>query len=167
MTIAQFDHLTEAEKREQLFKCCGSTHWVDLMLTVFPVEGLVNLLQYADEKWLLCGEQDWLEAFTHHPKIGNKSSLKEKFATTASWASNEQSGVSSASDDVIDALAKGNDDYFDKFGFIFIVCATGKSAQEMLDLLVARLPNDWDTEIQIAAEEQAKITAIRLNKLFA
>jgi len=167
MTIAEFDHLSEAEKREQLFKCCGSSHWVDMMLPVFPVEDLVDLLQYADEKWLQCNERDWLEAFSHHPKIGDKSSLKEKFATTASWASNEQSGVSTASDDVIEALAKGNEDYEKKFGFIFIVCATGKSAEEMLGLLMARLPNDPDKEIRIAAEEQGKITAIRLNKLFA
>lgn len=167
MTIAEFDHLSDSEKRTHLFNCCGSTRWVDMMLPVFPVEDLVDLLQHADEKWLQCAEQDWLEAFTHHPRIGNKASLKEKFASTASWASNEQSGVNTASDDIIDALSKGNDDYFNKFGFIFIVCATGKSAKEMLELLMARLPNDPDKEIRIAADEQAKITAIRLNKLFA
>jgi len=167
MTVAEFDHLSEAEKRDALFKCCGSTNWVNKMLTVLPAEDLVDLLQDADEQWLQCNEQDWLEAFSHHPKIGDKSSLKEKFASTAAWASNEQSGVNQASDDVIDALAKGNDDYFNKFGFIFIVCATGKSAEEMLALLNARLPNDPEKEIRIAAEEQAKITAIRLNKLFA
>ena len=167
MTIAEFDRLSEAEKRDALFKCCGSTTWVNKMLAVLPAEDLVDLLQDADEQWLQCAEPDWLEAFTHHPKIGDKSSLKEKFASTAAWASGEQSGVNQASDEVIDALAKGNDDYFNKFGFIFIVCATGKSAEEMLALLNARLPNDPDKELRIAAEEQAKITAIRLNKLFA
>jgi 2-oxo-4-hydroxy-4-carboxy-5-ureidoimidazoline decarboxylase len=167
MTIAEFDHLSEQEKRDALFKCCGSANWVNKMLAVLPAEDLVDLLQDADEQWLQCAEPDWLEAFTHHPKIGDKSSLKEKFATTASWASNEQAGVSQASDDVIDALAKGNDDYFNKFGFIFIVCATGKSAEEMLGLLMLRLPNDPEKEIRIAAEEQGKITAIRLTKLFA
>ena len=167
MTIAEFDHLPDNEKREALFKCCGSTTWVNKMMSVLPAEDLVDLLQDADEQWLQCAEPDWLEAFTHHPKIGDKSVLKEKFASTAAWASGEQSGVNLASDEVIDALAKGNDEYFNKFGFIFIVCATGKSAEEMLALLNARLSNDRDAEMRIAAEEQRKITAIRLNKLFA
>ena len=127
--------LSEQEKREMLFKCCGSTNWVNKMLAAPQVEDFVDLLQYADEKWLQCNEQDWLEAFTHHPKIGDKKLLKEKFASTAAWASNEQAGVNNADDAVIDALAKGNDDYENKFGYIFIVCATGKSAIEMLALL--------------------------------
>lgn len=167
MTIAEFDHLSESEKCEALFKCCGSTTWVNLMLPVFPVEDLVDLLQYADEKWDECNRTDWLEAFTHHPKIGDKNLLRAKFAATAAWASNEQAGVNSASDDVIDALAQGNQDYETKFGYIFIVCATGKSAAEMLYLLRSRLPNDPEKEIEIAAAEQAKITRIRLEKLFA
>lgn len=167
MTIAQFDHLSEAEQRDALTTCCGSATWVNLMLSVLPVEDLVDLLEYADEKWKQCTEADFLEAFKHHPKIGDKTSLKEKFASTATWASNEQAGVNTASNDVINALAKGNDDYEQKFGFIFIVCATGKSAAEMLGLLEARLPNDPAEEIKIAAAEQAKITRIRLQKLFA
>jgi 2-oxo-4-hydroxy-4-carboxy-5-ureidoimidazoline decarboxylase len=167
MTIAQFDHLSEGEKREALFKCCGSTTWVNKMLTALPVDDLVDLLQYAEEKWQQCTEQDWLEAFTHHPKIGDVSALKQKFASTANWASNEQSGVDVASDDILNALAKGNEDYEQKFGFIFIVCATGKSAAEMLGLLESRLPNSPEKEMKIAAGEQNKITLIRLEKLFA
>jgi 2-oxo-4-hydroxy-4-carboxy-5-ureidoimidazoline decarboxylase len=167
MTIAEFDHLSENEKREVLLKCCGSAVWVDKMLTAFPVEDLVDLLQHAEEKWQQCTEKDWLEAFTHHPKIGDIQSLKAKFANTAAWASNEQAGVDTASDDVLIALAKGNTDYEHKFGYIFIVCATGKSAAEMLGLLESRLPNDPEKEIKIAAEEQNKITRIRLEKLFA
>jgi 2-oxo-4-hydroxy-4-carboxy-5-ureidoimidazoline decarboxylase len=167
MSIAEFDHLSENEKREALFKCCGCTTWVNLMLPVFPVDDLVDLLEYADEKWAQCTQTDWLEAFTHHPKIGDKNLLREKFAATAAWASNEQSGVNTASEDVIDALAKGNADYEARFGFIFIVCATGKSAAEMLGLLESRLPHDPEKEIEIAAGEQAKITRIRLEKLFA
>ncbi|RKR83809.1 2-oxo-4-hydroxy-4-carboxy-5-ureidoimidazoline decarboxylase [Mucilaginibacter gracilis] len=167
MTIAEFDHLSESEKQDALFQCCGSTTWVNLMLTAFPVEDLVDLLEYADEKWQQCKKKDWLEAFTHHPKIGDVASLKQKFASTANWASGEQAGVNTAPDDVLNALAKGNTDYEEKFGFIFIVCATGKSAGEMLWLLQSRLPNDPDKEIEIAAAEQAKITRIRLEKLFA
>lgn len=167
MTFAEFDDLNENEKYEALFKCCGSTSWANLMLTIFPVESLADVLVYADEKWAQCDEEDYLEAFMQHPKIGDKNLLREKFAATSAWASNEQSGVNTASDDIIDALAKGNEDYEEKFGFIFIVCATGKSASEMLWLLESRLPNDPEKEIEIAAGEQAKITRIRLEKLFA
>lgn len=167
MTIAEFDHLSESEKYNELFKCCGSTSWANLMLTVFPANSLAHILISADEKWAQCEKEDYLEAFTHHPKIGDKNLLKEKFASTAAWALNEQSGVNMASDDVIDALAKGNQDYQTKFGYIFIVCATGKSAEEMLGLLELRLPNNHDKEIEIAAIEQAKITRIRLEKLFS
>lgn len=167
MTLAEFDNLSESEKYEALFKCCGSANWADLMLTVFPVDNMADVLVAADEKWAQCDEDDYLEAFTHHPKIGDKNLLREKFAATSAWASNEQSGVNTATDDVIDALAKGNTDYEEKFGFIFIVCATGKSASEMLWLLESRLPNDPEKEIEIAAAEQAKITRIRLEKLFA
>jgi 2-oxo-4-hydroxy-4-carboxy-5-ureidoimidazoline decarboxylase len=167
MTIAEFNNLSESEKYDTLFKCCGSTAWANLMLTVFPADNLVEILLAADEKWAQCEQEDYLEAFTHHPKIGDKNLLREKFAATAVWASNEQSGVNTASDDVIDDLAKGNEDYEAKFGYIFIVCATGKSAEEMLALLESRLPNDPEKEIEIAAGEQAKITRIRLEKLFA
>jgi len=167
MTIADFNHLSDDEKYQELFKCCGSTSWANLMLTVFPVDSITDVLIAADEKWAQCEQEDYLEAFTHHPKIGDKNLLREKFATTAAWASNEQSGVNTATDDVIDALAKGNADYEAKFGYIFIICATGKSAIEMLDLLELRLPNDPEKEIEIAAAEQAKITRIRLEKLFA
>jgi 2-oxo-4-hydroxy-4-carboxy-5-ureidoimidazoline decarboxylase len=107
-----------------------------------------------------------LEAFEQHPKIGDINSLKKQYANTVAWASNEQAGVDAASDEVLQALAKGNDDYERKFGYIFIVCATGKSAGEMLELLQSRLTNDPESEIKIGAEEQNKITKLRLEKLF-
>ncbi len=163
MTIVEFNHLSENEKHEALHKCCASFTWVNLMLPIFPVQDLEDLLQQAEEKWQQCNEKDWLEAFAHHPKIGD---VKE-FASTATWASNEQAGVNIASDLVLNDLAKGNEDYEHKFGFIFIVCATGKSAEEMLQLLKARLPNSYHQEIKIAAAEQNKITILRLKKLFA
>lgn len=167
MTIAEFNDLSETEKHDALFKCCGSGTWVNLMLNISPVNNLAELLNYADEKWHQCRKRDWLEAFTHHPKIGDKNLLREKFAATVAWASNEQAGVSTATEDVVDALARRNTDYEDKFGFIFIVCATGKSASEMLWLLEDRIQNEPEIEIEIAAGEQAKITRIRLEKLFA
>ena len=109
---------------------------------------------------------DILEAFSHHPKIGaNIETLRAKFQQTAGWSASEQASVSQASDAVLQALAQGNIDYEAKFGYIFIVCATGKSAAEMLNLLQARLVNTPADEIKLAAAEQAKITRIRLEKL--
>ncbi len=167
MSIAEFDHLSKDEQQTLLTKCCGSTAWVGKMLTVFPVEDLVELLEYAEEKWYQCSEADWLEAFTHHPKIGDIDSLKEKFASTASWAAGEQSAVTDTTQETLEALAEGNHLYEEKYGYIFIVCATGKSAVEMLSLLQVRLQNAAEVEIEIAAAEQDKITKIRLENLFA
>ncbi len=167
MTITEFDQLPEGRKRNLLQQCCGSSAWVEKMLTVFPVDDLIDLFEYSDEKWAECSREDYLEAFSHHPKIGDVSTLKEKFASTSAWASTEQSGVNHAHEEILQALADGNEQYEQKFGYIFIVCATGKSADEMLALLKSRLGNSPEEELQIAAVEQNKITKIRLEKLFA
>jgi 2-oxo-4-hydroxy-4-carboxy-5-ureidoimidazoline decarboxylase len=135
------------------------------MLPFFPADDMVEILEDAEEQWWKCSEADWKEAFAHHPKIGDVESLKKKFAATAQWASGEQSGVTTASQQTIEALAEGNRDYEEKFGYIFIVCATGKSAEEMLEILQSRLPNSPEDEIQIAADEQNKITKLRIEKL--
>ena len=166
MTIAEFDHLPIEKKSALLQKCCASGEWVKNMLTVFPVEDLVELLEAAEEKWYECKVQDWREAFEHHPKIGDVKSLKEKFANSAEWAQGEQSGVNKANENVLHELANANDEYENKFGFIFIVCATNKTAEQMLMGLKERLNNSLDEEIEIAASEQLKITKLRLEKLF-
>jgi 2-oxo-4-hydroxy-4-carboxy-5-ureidoimidazoline decarboxylase len=111
-------------------------------------------------------KEDFLEAFSHHPKIGaSLDSLKEKFAPTKTWSTNEQKSVASASCDTIVALRDKNIAYEERYGFIFIVCATGKSAEGMLEILNSRMNHTCDEEIQIAAREQAKITRLRLEKL--
>jgi len=135
------------------------------MLPFIPADDLVELLEDAESQWWLCNEEDWKEAFTHHPKIGDLDSLKKKFANTAVWASGEQSGVNTATDVILNALAEGNRLYEEKFGYIFIVCASGKSAEEMLGMLNERLKNNPEDEIRIAADEQNKITLLRLEKL--
>ncbi len=167
MTLHELNILPKEELKEALTKCCGSIAWVNKMLTIFPLDDLVELEEDAEEKWYECTEDDWKEAFTHHPKIGDIESLKKKFATTANWAAGEQSGASKASQQTLEALAKGNDDYEKKFGYIFIVCATGKSAEEILALLQSRLPNNPSDELKIAADEQMKITKLRLEKLLS
>lgn len=167
MTIQELNHLSQEQLKETLFKCCGSANWVNKMLDVFPVEDFVDLIEDAEEKWRECSEADWKEAFTHHPKIGDVESLKKKFASTAQWASGEQSGVNTASEKVLQLLSDGNKIYENKFGYIFIVCATGKSAEEMLGMLEVRLQNTAEDEIKIAADQQMQITKIRLEKLLS
>jgi 2-oxo-4-hydroxy-4-carboxy-5-ureidoimidazoline decarboxylase len=165
MTLHELNILPKDKLKQALFKCCGSETWVNKMLPFFPADDMVELLNDAEDQWYECTEADWLEAFSHHPKIGDVESVKKKFASTAQWASGEQSAVSIASQQTIEALAKGNDDYEKKFAFIFIVCATGKSAEEMLELLQQRLPNTKEDEIKIAMDEQNKITLLRIQKL--
>lgn len=165
MTIAEFDHLGIEEKKALLYQCCGSSAWVEKMLKMPAVEDLVDLFEDAEEAWYTCNSDDWKEAFSHHPKIGDLDNLRKKYSTDQ-FAGNEQSGVKNAPDEVLKKLAEGNAAYEKKFGFIYIVCATGKSADEMLSLLQQRLRNNPDEEILNAMEEQNKITKIRLEKLF-
>jgi len=166
MTLEDFNFLLPDVAKAELLKCCGSEVWANEMMMGFPFSSKKSLLKHADSAWEKCIKADWLEAFTHHPKIGDIESLAKKFATTKDWAGSEQAGVNAADMTTLHALAKGNDLYEQKFGYIFIVCATGKSAKEMLTLLEERLPNKAKKEILIAKEEQHKITKIRLNKLF-
>jgi 2-oxo-4-hydroxy-4-carboxy-5-ureidoimidazoline decarboxylase len=165
MTLHELNMLSKPQLRQELLKCCGSSGWVEKVMSFFPVEDMVELLNDAEEQWYQCSPEDWKEAFSHHPKIGDIDSLKKKFASTANWAMGEQSGTSTASEETIRALAKANKEYEEKFGYIFIVCASGKSADEMLHILESRLPNDPRKEIGIAADEQNKITRLRLEKL--
>jgi 2-oxo-4-hydroxy-4-carboxy-5-ureidoimidazoline decarboxylase len=120
----------------------------------------------GNSRGALVHEADWQEAFSHHPKIGDIDTLKEKFAATTQWTEGEQASAKEASQQTLQQLAEGNQAYEQRFGYIFIVCATGKSADEMLQLLQQRLYNNPEVEIQIAMEEQLRITRLRLEKLF-
>lgn len=165
MTLHELNTISQPQLKEELQKCCGSSTWVKMLMAYFPADDLTKLLEQAEEIWYECGEDDWKEAFTHHPQIGDIDSLTEKFAATANWAAGEQAAVSTATKQTIEALVKGNKLYEEKFGYIFIVCATGKSAEEMLDILQSRFKNKPEEEIKIAVEEQNKITKLRLQRL--
>ena len=167
MTIAEFDHLPEAEKKELLHMCCGSDAWIKKMISIFPVNDLVDLLEYAEEEWYDCNPADWLEAFQNHIKIGDIESLKNNKAKNADWPLIEQSEIFKSPPDVLEELAKANEKYEDNFGYNYIVVATGKSATDMLHDLSKRLDNDPHDELIIAAAEQNKITQMRLQKLFS
>lgn len=165
LTLDAFNALPEPEAQEALTRCCGSSKWAAKMLEQRPFSSEDVLYTAARNTWIWLWEEDWREAFSHHPKIGDLDSLRTRFATTRTWATGEQAGTQAASEETLKALAEGNARYEEQFGYIFIVCATGKSAEEMLSLLQARLTNDAASELQIAAEEQWKITRLRLEKL--
>ncbi len=166
MLLRKFNKLPKTKAMAELEKCCGAGKWCRLMMKDFPFPSKRKLLSLAKRNWFeRCKEKDYLEAFEHHPKIGDVRSLKKKFASTSKWAGQEQASVQEANDQVIKALAKGNKAYEKKFGYIFIVCATGKTAEEMLALLEARLNNEPEEELKIAMGEQHKITLIRIEKL--
>lgn len=167
MTLAALNTLPAAARAKALATCCGATAWVATLNAQFPFDSATALYEAAERVWHSLGEADWREAFTHHPKIGDVGALQEKFASTAAWAAGEQGAVERASLETLEALAAGNAAYEQKFGYIFIVCATGKSAEQMLALLQARLPHEPSQEIHVAMSEQAKITRLRLEKLLA
>ena len=158
----RIDLESDDEARRLLQRACGSTRWVNRMLARRPFGGAQALLAAARDEWFVLSKADWLEAFSHHPKIGDTDSLRQRFAATHDLSGREQAGVSGASEETLARLADSNRRYDERFGYIFIVCATGLSAEEMLARLESRIDNDPDQEIRIAAEEQAKITAIRL-----
>ncbi|MEZ4268525.1 MAG: allantoinase AllB [Myxococcota bacterium] len=155
-----------AEAEAAIHRCCGSRAFAQALAAGLPYADDGALFAAADAVWSRLGPDDWREAFSHHPEIGSSlESLRERFAATSTWSAGEQSGVSGASEQTLVALATKNRAYRERFGFVFLICATGKSAEEMLAALQARLPNDAATELANAAAEQAKITRIRLEKL--
>jgi allantoicase len=154
------------EAAAMLARCCGARRWVTAMVAGRPYTSRTHLFGAADAAWWRLGDGDWREAFTHHPRIGaDVAALRAKFATTADWSAGEQAGVAGADEAVIQALAEGNRAYETRFGHIFIVCATGLTADEMLRRLQERMDNSPENELRIAAGEQAKITKLRLAKL--
>jgi 2-oxo-4-hydroxy-4-carboxy-5-ureidoimidazoline decarboxylase len=155
----------EAEARAAFLRCCGSTRWADHMAARRPFPSEVELFAAAEDVWRGLTREDWLQAFAAHPRIGDVDSLRKKFAAIAAWSAQEQAGMVGAADEVLLALAEGNHAYVAKFGYIFIVCATGKTAEEMLTLLRQRLGNTPEEELLHAAAEQEKITRLRLRKL--
>jgi OHCU decarboxylase len=157
--------LPAGEASKEFLKCCGSRRWADAMGHRRPYQSLEELTLTANDVWWSLEQADWLEAFRSHPKIGEKKAAEAVSKQAQTWSGQEQAAVQTASQQTLDSLAQLNQHYEEKFGFIFIVCATGKSAAEMLALLRERLHNDVETELPIAAAEQAKITEIRLKKL--
>ena len=145
--------------RAALTRCCPSRRWVDAMLAARPFGSDAALFKAAERAWWALGKDDWLEAFGGHPRIGERA--------VDALAQREQAGMRRAGEETRTALAQGNHEYEARFGHVFLICATGQSATDMLGALRARLGNDPTTELRVAAGEQAKITRLRLEKLAA
>ena len=152
---------------QALLQCCGSKRWAREMVQAQPYPNVETLIAKADDIWWSLSSEDWLEAFRSHPKIGEKKAAAPVSDQSRQWSGQEQAGVNNASRETIDDLAALNRAYEQKFGFIFIICATGKTSEEMLSALRKRLDNDPATELSVAAVEQSKITELRLKKLIS
>jgi OHCU decarboxylase len=166
LTVHALDALPAERAGELLGACCGASRWVQAMVARRPFGSLGTLLAAADDAWWSLGADDWREAFAHHPRIGERRAAVAQDDRAAGWSAGEQAGVAAAAATVQEQLARANEEYERRFGHIYIVCATGKSADEMLALARERLGNDPATELRVAAEEQRKITRLRLGKLF-
>lgn len=167
ITVRELDQLPATHAIELLAACCGSSRWVSSMVARRPFRSLDAVLDAADDVWWSLEATDWREAFAHHPRIGEHSSAAPQDERARGWSSAEQAGVSTAHDTVRDALAAANREYEHKFGYIYIVSASGKTAEDMLSLAHQRLANEPDTELRVAAEEQRKITRLRLERLLS
>lgn len=170
--LERLNRLPANEARAELLACCGSSSWAREMAVRRPFGDPAELFAAADEIWRGCNREDWLEAFASHPQIGEKRAEKQMESAAghqlaSRWSADEQSVAARNSADVATKLADGNRLYRERFGYIFIVCATGKTAPEMLAILEQRLQNDASAELLIAAEEQRRITRLRLQKLLA
>ena len=163
--LTWLNSLPPVEAEKELLQCCGSTRWAQQMAATRPFKTLEALLASADTIWWSLDRNDWLEAFRSHPKIGEKKAADPVSTQASQWSGQERAGVATASQETVDSLASLNRAYEEKFGFIFIICATGKTSAEMMSSLRERLEHDAVDELPIAATEQSKITALRLNKL--
>ena len=165
-SVAAFDTMPADQAADLLLACCGARRWVDGMVARRPFHLLGVLLGNADEVWSTMAPADWREAFEHHPRLGEARSAAGQSDRAQTWSSGEQAGMSGASLELRTKLAAVNEAYEARFGFICIICATGLSVEEIIALTEERLQNDLEDELPIAADEQRKITRLRLLKLF-
>ena len=166
-TIDRINSLPSGQAEAEFLKCCGSRRWAAKMTAERPFENVEEMVTAADRIWWALESADWLEAFDSHPRIGEKKPAAPVARESLSWSETEQAGTRDSTQKTMEELAELNRKYQEKFGFIYIVCATGKSAEEMLAILRDRLNNNAAVELRNAASEQAKITTLRLNKLLA
>lgn len=164
--LGRLNELPREEALAALLACCGARRWAEAVADERPFHDEARLFESADRVWWSLRREDWLEAFRSHPKIGERKVERATGEAARNWSEQEQSAAArGATRETLGALAEANRVYENRFGHIFIVCATGKTSDEMLELLRRRLPNEPDAELRIAAEEQRRITRLRLRKL--
>jgi 2-oxo-4-hydroxy-4-carboxy-5-ureidoimidazoline decarboxylase len=165
--LAHWNVLPAEQAAKEILSCCGSRAWAHGMASCRPFKDVHTLLATSDRIWRALSVSDWSEAFESHPRIGTAISAGKSSAQSLSWSAQEQRRAAASGDSLKQALADGNREYERKFQRIFIVCATGKSATEILEILRRRLNNDETVELHEAAEQQRQIAQIRLKKWLA
>jgi 2-oxo-4-hydroxy-4-carboxy-5-ureidoimidazoline decarboxylase len=165
--VSWLNELSADAAREEFRKCCGALWWCDRLTQARPFADAKSLETAADGAFDAMPREGWLEAFGSHPKIGDLNSLRMRLAGNQQWSAGEQAGVESGNEETLQRLAEGNAKYLQRFGYVFIICATGLSAAEMLAQLELRLHNDEGSELIIASAQQRKITQLRMEKLAA
>jgi OHCU decarboxylase len=161
--LDQWNKAEESEAFNAMMACCGAKRWAEAMVALRPIETVLELSIAADRVWSTMEEPDWIEAFACHPCIGERKASHASPKSQA-WSRQEQFAVEDAQETVLAELAAGNALYEERFGFTYIVCATGKSAEEMLTILNRRLASNRAAELREAAEQQRQIIQIRLGK---
>lgn len=164
ISLSELNQLTPPVALEWFMQTCTAQAWCEIMVAKRPYSSTAELRKIALSEWEGMQKEDFLEAFAGHPMIGDVNSLRKKYANTKALASNEQSGVKEATEEVLNKLSKANRAYLERHGFIFIICATGLSADQMLLALESRIHNSTEQEIANAAKEQIKITLLRFDK---
>ena len=165
-TLARWNDAEEQEAVDAMLACCGARRWAQAMAARRPIRDEAAFSDAADREWRGMEEADWLQAFACHPRIGARTAAHDT-TMSAAWSSEEQASTANAAVAVLENLALGNVSYEERYGFTYIVCATGKSADEMLAILERRLNSDRETELREAAEQQRRILQIRLRKWLA
>jgi len=162
--LALWNHLPADEAAREILPCCGSTAWAQRMAARRPLVDDTSLVAASDETWRSLDEAAWAEAFRSHPRIGETRAEQPVHARSAAWSALEQQKATLAGDDIKIALAEGNKEYERRFNRIFIVCASGKSAQEILEILRHRLRNDPEIELRETVEQQRQIIQLRIKR---
>jgi 2-oxo-4-hydroxy-4-carboxy-5-ureidoimidazoline decarboxylase len=165
--LTRWNHLPSGEAELEILACCGSKAWARRMAASRPFADEASLLTASEDVWRSLGESDWVEAFRSHPRIGETRAEQPAHARSAAWSAQEQRNAASGGDVVKIALADANRQYEERFDRIFVVCANGKSAGEILEILWGRLKNDVETELREAVEQQRQITQLRIRKWLA
>jgi allantoicase len=163
--LAALSLLSKRIAVKSLLDCCGSRKWAEQLAALRPFANRAQLFEASDKIWNALSHHDWVQAFRHHPPIGGKQAADKQSTTASSWSSAEQSTAQVAAPALLTALANGNRAYTEKFGYVFLISAAGKTSEEILQAMQQRISNRPETELRVAAEEQNKITRLRLEKL--